>query len=76
MNFLLYPFLTTDQTGISAPPAPTFPYSVDPVDNGNPATVEPVQSDQRHALSGQCPLIVRSERGSAGPRAWHQPGRK
>lgn len=37
------------------------------VDNGNPATVEPFQADQRHAFSGLCLLIVRSVRGSAGP---------
>jgi beta-galactosidase len=37
------------------------------VDNGNAATVEPFQADQRKAFSGMALLIVRSQRGQAGP---------
>jgi beta-galactosidase len=36
------------------------------VDNGNSATVESFQADQRKAFSGLCLLIVRSERGRSG----------
>jgi beta-galactosidase len=36
------------------------------VDNGNPATVESFQADQRKAFSGLCLLIVRSQRGRGG----------
>jgi beta-galactosidase len=37
------------------------------VDNGNPATVEPFQADQRKAFNGLALLIVRSKRGETGP---------
>jgi beta-galactosidase len=36
------------------------------VDNGNAASLEPFQADQRQAFSGLALLIVRSERGSRG----------
>jgi beta-galactosidase len=36
------------------------------VDNGNAATLEPFQADQRKAFSGMALLIVRSERGRQG----------
>ncbi len=36
------------------------------VDNGNPATLEPFQADERKAFGGLALLIVRSERGPAG----------
>jgi len=36
------------------------------VDNGNPASTESFQSDQRKAFSGMCLLIVRSLRGQTG----------
>jgi len=36
------------------------------VDNGNAATVEPFQADQRRAFSGMAMLIVRSQKGRAG----------
>jgi len=36
------------------------------VDNGNAATVEPFQAEQRKAFSGMALVIVRSERGKAG----------
>jgi len=39
---------------------------IEAVDNGNPATVEPFQSDSRKAFNGLCLLIVRSRRGQAG----------
>jgi beta-galactosidase len=37
------------------------------VDNGNPATVEPFQADERRAFGGLALLIVQSEKGRAGP---------
>ena len=37
------------------------------VDNGNAASLEPFQADQRRAFSGLALLIVRSKRGEAGP---------
>jgi beta-galactosidase len=36
------------------------------VDNGNPATFEPFQADERRAFSGLALLIVRPERNRAG----------
>jgi beta-galactosidase len=36
------------------------------VDNGNAATIEPFQADQRKAFNGLALLIVRSERGRPG----------
>jgi beta-galactosidase len=39
------------------------------VDNGNAATLEPFQADYRKAFNGLALLIVRSERGKAGPIA-------
>jgi beta-galactosidase len=42
------------------------PGKIAAVDNGNPATVESFQADQRKAFSGLCLLIVRSQRGQAG----------
>jgi beta-galactosidase len=36
------------------------------VDNGNAATVEPFQCDQRKAFNGMALVIVRAERGKAG----------
>jgi beta-galactosidase len=36
------------------------------VDNGDPATFEPFQADERRAFSGLALLIVRTERGRAG----------
>ena len=42
------------------------PGKIAAVDNGNPASIEPFQSDQRKAFSGMCLLIVRSQRGQAG----------
>jgi len=37
------------------------------VDNGDPATLEPFQADQRRAFNGLALLIVRSEKGRGGP---------
>jgi beta-galactosidase len=37
------------------------------VDNGNPATLESFQANQRRAFGGLCLLIVRPNRGEAGP---------
>jgi beta-galactosidase len=37
------------------------------VDNGNPATVESFQANERRAFGGLCLLIVRPKRGEAGP---------
>ena len=35
------------------------------MDNGNPATVEPFQADQRKAFNGMALLVVRSNRGAS-----------
>jgi len=42
------------------------PGKIAAVDNGNPASTESFQSDQRKAFSGLCLLIVRSQRGQRG----------
>lgn len=36
------------------------------VDNGNPASLEPFQSDRRKAFSGLALLVVRTKRGEPG----------
>ena len=41
------------------------------VDNGDPATLEPFQADQRHAFGGLALLIVRSAKGRIGPDRDH-----
>jgi beta-galactosidase len=40
--------------------------TIEAVDNGNAATVEPFHADQRKAFNGLALLIVRSKRGQAG----------
>ncbi|MGH8252893.1 MAG: hypothetical protein ACRES2_02560, partial [Steroidobacteraceae bacterium] len=40
--------------------------SIEAVDNGNAATVEPFHADQRHAFNGLALLIVRSSAGAGG----------
>ena len=40
--------------------------SIAAVDNGNAATVEPFQANQRKAFSGMALLIVRSQKGQKG----------
>ena len=40
--------------------------SIEAVDNGNAATVEPFHGDQRHAFNGLALLIVRSRAGAGG----------
>jgi beta-galactosidase len=42
------------------------PGTIAAVDNGNAASIESFQGNQRKAFSGMCLLIVRSERGKAG----------
>jgi beta-galactosidase len=42
------------------------PGSIAGVDNGNPATFEPFQADQRRAFNGLALVIVRSSRGQPG----------
>jgi beta-galactosidase len=36
------------------------------VDNGNPASLEPFQSDQRRAFGGLALAVVRGQRGTSG----------